>query len=321
MSIPASAFVTPAPVWACRVTVRDSAGVAYSGLGLARATRAHLGLRALLRQAESERGGEAEGEVIAEASEAPLDEIVTLAASLTDGQDVLLGPLGLDEPARAANLAGLTGGFDREELADVSPFDARTEDRSCPASLRDVLFPETPDRVGAAEDHTYAVLDAARVFGLADRIAASGLDHACLFQGEAARVHADSAPYVVRLMPGNGFVRALFSAFPDDDLHAGLWPSQPGIFVRTPLSLKGLRAQMRRFTMVRDSATGRRIYFRFYEPTTFRTLIANSEPGVLSQFARGCRLFVAPGPRNGATILRRRREGPASSGSSTPASL
>lgn len=108
----------------------------------------------------------------------------------------------------------------------------------------------------------YAVLDAAIVFGLPERVDAERLEACCLFTGKAGRELADVAPWLVRLAEGDALLRDLATA--GDEIWA-LWSRSPGIFLLSDLPTDALRRHLRRFLRVRDDG-GRTFLFRFWEP-------------------------------------------------------
>ncbi len=174
------------------------------------------------------------------------------------------------------------------------PLDGSTEDFT-PPELSDFLF----ESAG-----TYALLDGALILGLPERLEASGLPYACLYEGEAVTEFADTAPYIVQLFPDASLTRALFSKYEKDGIQRGLWADEVGIIVQSQASLRGLRSHFRRFTYLQDEQ-GKRVFFRFYAPVTLRTLIANMQPEDLADFGKGVTRFVCPGKPAGAFILER----------------
>ncbi|KIT15172.1 DUF4123 domain-containing protein [Jannaschia aquimarina] len=133
-----------------------------------------------------------------------------------------------------------------------------------PPALRKALFGQPAPNEGSAPSpplHTYAVLDAARVQGLPEMLETSGLDHACLFQGEAAEDYRDVAPYLVHLEEGQQLTRQLFI---QGDAPWEMWDAEPGVFLRSTAPLDALKKHLRKFTKVQDQ-DGRWVYFRFWE--------------------------------------------------------
>lgn len=153
-----------------------------------------------------------------------------------------------------------------QTIEGVEPLDAQfgvAEPLTVPAALRDALFgqPELIEGRAILPLQTYAILDAAKVMGLPEMLDASGLEHACLFKGEAAEELRDVAPYLVRLDEASIFTRNLFTK---GDAGWHMWDKEPGIYLRSYGTIEYLWQHFRRFTRVRDEA-GKWFYFRFWE--------------------------------------------------------
>jgi len=166
-------------------------------------------------------------------------------------------------------------------LGFAAPLDAQLgawPQLNVPAELEPELFPQDGR-------HCHAILDGAVVPGLLDLIEASGLAHACLYQGPLAENSAELAPWIVTLRSDAPFTRRLFTA---SDQPSSLWGLDYGCFVSTRHSLAETRAHFRKFTSV-EMASGKRVFLRFW-----------SAP-VLSAMARHGRYhglidsFLAPG--------------------------
>lgn len=115
----------------------------------------------------------------------------------------------------------------------------------------------------------YALLDAAKVFGLPERLAASGLEHRCLFIGQALTDFADVAPWLIRLEPDAPFTRSLFVT---GDAPWQLWDKEPGIVMRSPAGLDELWRHFRKFVKIRGPE-GAWLYFRFWDGRMLRTTV------------------------------------------------
>ena len=175
--------------------------------------------------------------------------------------------------------AALTGAADDaapltlHTIEGVEPLDAQFgvfEPMTVPAALRDALFGQSELIKGSAilPLHTYAILDAAKVIGLIEMLETSGLDHTCLFKGEAAQELRDVAPYLVRLEEANAFTRKLFTK---GDAGWQMWDNEPGIYLRSTQDFQSVWKHFRKFVKVKDY-TGRWLYVRFWEPVTFGAL-------------------------------------------------
>jgi hypothetical protein len=131
--------------------------------------------------------------------------------------------------------------------------------------------------------HTYAILDAARVSDLPELLDASGLEHRCLFRGDAYDELKDVAPWIVRIEAGNSFTRNLFTL---SDAVWHLWDKEPGIYIRSRGSLDDMWAHFRKFTRVKDE-DGKWFYFRFWEPREFAEIMSQDGMGRLIRPSKG----------------------------------
>lgn len=110
--------------------------------------------------------------------------------------------------------------------------------------------------------HSYAILDAAKVINLPERIERSGLEYRCLFSGRAYDDLKNVAPWIVRLEEGNSFTRSLFTR---SNASWNAWDNEPGIFFRSSAAIMDLQRHFRRFTRVKD-VSGTWYLFRFWDP-------------------------------------------------------
>jgi len=168
-----------------------------------------------------------------------------------------------------------------EEIEGVEPLDMQFgvhPPKTVPDALYEPLFGQ-PDpsaaemaQYGGADKvpplNTYAILDAAKVVNFVEMLEASGLEHRCLFKGEAAQEMRDVAPYVVRLKEDVDFTRNLFSKDPEQEVPWFMWDCEPGIYVRSRGSLDDMWKHFRKFTKVQDE-NGKWFYFRFWEGAFF----------------------------------------------------
>ena len=144
------------------------------------------------------------------------------------------------------------------------------------ASLFDPLETKRLSPISKEEGHSgteqsYALLDAAKATNLVDRLNASGLEFRCLFKGQAEQELSEVAPYLVSLREDDNLTRTLFTG--PKGCH-GLWHSEPGIFLRSPLKLETLWQHLRRFTRVQNSS-GKWYYFRYWEPAVARSYFSD----------------------------------------------
>lgn len=218
-----------------------------------------------------------------------------------------------------------TYALDFVTIEGVVPLDMQTgasPKKTVPDALQEALFGQPDpteaeieaaggDPAAVPQMRTYAVLDAGKIMHLPERLDASGLDHRCLYQGDAAQEHGNVAPWIVRLEEKNAFARSLFSAAEEPD---NLWWSDPGILIRSRAALDEIRGHLRKFTRVQDEQ-GKWFYFRFWEGWHFHVLAGRQErlPELSRLFARILRDGAAVVPHHRieeAVLVRRARDRP-----------
>lgn len=167
------------------------------------------------------------------------------------------------------------------------------------SGLPDDLRPILLDDVGEISMPLWAVLDAAQVTFLADRLEMAGLEYSCLFSGQTAEEAGDVAPWLVRLEADSALLHEAFTTDSPDARTFGARPA--GIFLRSPAPLDGLRRHFRRFTRQRDRS-GKWFYVRFYDPGVLPAYLASMSAEKQGIFFGPVRRFVAV-DRNQAVIL------------------
>ncbi|MEO0751475.1 MAG: DUF4123 domain-containing protein [Pseudomonadota bacterium] len=144
-----------------------------------------------------------------------------------------------------------------------------------PGALDDILF--GPQDLEASSSHSnvplFALLDAARIMGLPERLDASVLEHACLFKGRAQEDLGDVAPWLVKLDRDHPLTRGLFS---EGTAPWHLWQTGTYILMRSSASLPSLVTHLRRFTGFRDE-DGKWLYFRFCDPALLHLYLDASD--------------------------------------------
>jgi Domain of unknown function (DUF4123) len=186
-----------------------------------------------------------------------------------------------------AGSAGFSPDLRLTAIKDIAPLDAQVgveHKLTCPVRLHDLLFGNLPglDPIGQAGLMTYAVLDAAKVMDLPERLARSGLEHRCLFTGKATEDLGAVAPWLVRLDPAHGLTRQLFTAGKASWQLSG---KDTAIFLRSLAGIDIVHRHLRKFTRIASEETGRWNLFRFYDPVTLRALMAAGNMGVLERLA------------------------------------
>ncbi len=146
------------------------------------------------------------------------------------------------------------------DVAPLPPTTATSDGPAVPEVLENLVFGQPDPKVKL---NTFAVLDAARIVNLVETLAASDLDHACLF--EPGQGLDDVAPWLVELAPDHALTRNLFTHDPTRDVAWFLWDKSPGIILRSLLGLDDLRAHFRRFVQV-PVAQSKPVFLRFWDP-------------------------------------------------------
>ncbi|ARC89454.1 DUF4123 domain-containing protein [Rhodovulum sp. MB263] len=147
-----------------------------------------------------------------------------------------------------------------ETLTNFRPLDSqfgKWPTRTVPEDLMPHLFPAGDDG-----DSVLALIDAARMPMLPEVLEASGLDHRCLFKGDARDEWGDAAPWLVRLEQESDLTRKLFTGGKSAGQY---WNNAAAIFIRSSRSLDMIWSHLRKFTKFQD-AGGRWIFFRFWAP-------------------------------------------------------
>lgn len=144
------------------------------------------------------------------------------------------------------------------------------------ARLKELIF--------TSEDQSsYAVLDAASVPGLLEKLAGAPEEHLCLYRGELEPDIAVTAPYLVKLREE--------SPFTDWILKEG-WGRHWGIFVETPVGIEALRRHFRHFLRVKDH-TGQILYFRYYDPRVLSIYLPTCNAGEIRVIYGPITRFIA----------------------------
>lgn len=158
-------------------------------------------------------------------------------------------------------------------LTDLKPLEGGVgpdAENIVPEALEGILFPQTKGTEETGAFQTFAIVDAATCSILPELLEGSGLQHRCLFTGQAEQEYRDAAPWLVQLEPGNRFTKQLLSM---SDTPGGLWDLEPGLLLTSRMSFDQLWSHCRKFTRLQDDE-GRWLYYRYWAPTVSTRVMA-----------------------------------------------
>ncbi|NHF74316.1 DUF4123 domain-containing protein [Paracoccus xiamenensis] len=187
-------------------------------------------------------------------------------------------------------------------LSDLGPFETPGNDLIPREGLRHDLFRHRT---------VIALLDAACLPGLPERLESREIPAVSLFQGDLTQKLRDVAPYLVQMDTDGALMRDFVN---DSDVPWAMWPKRPGILILAELDLPALQKHFRRLLRVRTD--GGTFFFRFWEQASalayFDALADSEDRGrwfypreggqigallVPDVRADGLRVFSAGGPR------------------------
>ena len=119
----------------------------------------------------------------------------------------------------------------------------------------------------------FALLDGAKIDGLAALLQSSNESFASLFVGTEARDLASVAPYLVLLTKGSRFAELLEQN----------WGRSCGLFLVSSAGLDPTRQHLQK-QLITQAASGRTFYFRFYDPRVLRAFLDVSIEPEVRQF-------------------------------------
>lgn len=122
-------------------------------------------------------------------------------------------------------------------------------------------------KLQAVRGNMFAVVDAARDDRILILVRESVEHYQSLYEGVEGEALAHVAPHLVELPKGSGLLQRL--------VREG-WEARWASFMETSLSFKELRRHLRRFLMVADADTRKKMYFRFYDPVVLRSFLPAS---------------------------------------------
>lgn len=110
----------------------------------------------------------------------------------------------------------------------------------------------------------FAVVDSARDDRILILVRESVERYQSLYEGVEGEALGHVAPYLVELPRGSALLQRL--------VQEG-WENRWMSFIEADLSFKEMRRHLRRFLMVADADTRKKMYFRFYDPVVLRSFV------------------------------------------------
>ena len=172
---------------------------------------------------------------------------------------------------------------------DESDEDRELEDGTRALEVRtalEALWRQDPER---RVYDVFALLDGARDRRVYPFVRRPGLFARCLYGGDLPQDFARSAPYLVSLSS-----RARST---QDLLHQALGQSW-GVFLHSDAGLPGLREHFRFYLQVQGE-TGKRFFFRFFDPRVLRAYLPTCTRKELFSFFGPVRRFILDGEKTG----------------------
>ncbi len=130
-------------------------------------------------------------------------------------------------------------------------------------------------KLQSVEGALFAIVDAARDDRILILVRESVERYQSLYEGVEGEALGHVAPFLVELSKGSGLLGRL--------VREG-WENRWMTFIEAPLSFKELRRHLRRFLMVADADTRKKMYFRFYDPGVLRSFIPTCTPKQRAEF-------------------------------------
>ena len=143
----------------------------------------------------------------------------------------------------------------------------------------------------------HAVLDAARDERVLELLPRSTEEYQSLYEGVQGEALAEVAPYLVELAKDSRLLERLVMEG---------WGSAWGVYLTWAGPKRDLRRHLRRFLMVVDDETTRRMYFRFYDPRVLRDFLPTCSVLQTEELFGEIGCFLVEGDR--ADVVRFERE-------------
>lgn len=183
----------------------------------------------------------------------------------------LNGPQGTLVNGAAADVAEVPhGAWIRAGMTDFSLYIEEStppKQSSVATSTEAQLMAERVLRIlqaGACDAPLFAVLDAAQGDRVLELLRESVETYQSLYEGIQGWAMEDAAPYLVHFSARSRLIERL--------VREG-WGKNWGIYLTTRETFSNVRRHLRRFLLVEEYETRKRMYFRFYDPRVLRAFL------------------------------------------------
>lgn len=159
--------------------------------------------------------------------------------------------------------------LDEAEEGEIEPLAWRwlEQNRASRQSAREALAARREaalQKLQEVEGPLFAVVDSSRDDRILILVRESVERYQSLYEGVEGEALGHVAPYLVEMPRGSGLLQRL--------VREG-WENRWMSFIEANLSFKEVRRHLRRFLMVADADTRKKMYFRFYDPVVLRSFV------------------------------------------------
>jgi hypothetical protein len=135
----------------------------------------------------------------------------------------------------------------------------------------------------------YAILDGARDPRIRGWVFDTRAPRWCLYRGKLPPVLQDAAPWLLRLIPGQGYTETFFRRF---------WGGACGVLLSSAAPPALLRRHLRRFLIAQDEDR-RTLVFRYYDPRVLRVYLPTCTAAETATFFGPIAAYVAEAEERG----------------------
>ncbi|MET4075069.1 DUF4123 domain-containing protein [Hymenobacter sp. UYCo722] len=130
--------------------------------------------------------------------------------------------------------------------------------------------------------YTYVILDGAKMLSLLATVQRLNNNYLSLYRGDKWGALSSVAPYIFCFQKETIFTKWLIKRG---------WGNSFGIFINSSATLQEIHRHFRKFLMVQTD-TGKKLYFRFYDPRVLRIFLQNCDEAQLLSFFGPVSFFI-----------------------------